>query len=406
MLQLIDQIAESKKIKKKFFLNYPFSVYQTRKEDATKDILAAVSLIKKNQPEIFLKKTKQIHSEFKVNLTVVYSSLFQVYIREHFASEFLIIEVPYLVPGVDQFQGLYWPQQNILDDLIIFMRDGLVDNAETPTNVSVPILPVDVCCKLLLSNIENTSATINNFYCCSLRWQMFFYIISDHFTIHSASHAYAGPEVKAIEGEKKTKVTFDYQINLVANRIPQLISRKTKNYSLQSFLKELRVTMKMSGLVENSMAMLSEESWKIAVDNYIYGVRRYLLNDKTNRIEVYSKYGILRDNYMFRKQSFFHWGLIKGKVQNVNDFDSSYFAERVVNCRRLQDAIQEDISHFINSNPNVTEEDIQNRKIQIDADIKLNLDLLSTHFKRFGMLTLAMGSHYMFRRMFDGVIFK
>jgi hypothetical protein len=209
LLQLIDLIAENKKIKKKFFLNYPFSVYQTRKEDATKDILSAVSLIKKNQPEIFIKKAKQIHGEFKVNLTIFYSSLFQVYLREHYASEFLIIEVPYLVPSVELFRGLYWPQQNVLDDLIIFMRDGIVDKVETPANVTVPIIPVDTCCKLLLGNIENSSAIINNFYCCILKWQGFFYMISDHFTIHSASHAYAGPEVKAIETEKKTSVALD-----------------------------------------------------------------------------------------------------------------------------------------------------------------------------------------------------
>jgi hypothetical protein len=193
------------------------------------------------------------------------------------------------------------------------------------------------------------------------------------------------------------------QIGLVASRIPHLISRKTKNYSLKAFLKELTLTIKMSRLVDNSMVMLSEETWKLAVDSYIYGVRRYLLNDKTNKIEVYSKYGILRDNYKFRKQSYLHWGLIKGKVQNVNDFNSSYFAERVINCRRLQDAIQEDISLFMNKNPNCTEEDIKNRKKQIEIDILSNLGLLSTHFQKFGLLTLAMGSHYMFRRMFDGV---
>lgn len=207
LLQLVDQIVQSKNIKKKLFLNYPFNIYQTRKEDATPDILTAISHIKSREPAEFKKKVQSIHKEFKVNLTVMYNSLFQVYLRESYASEFFFIEVPYLIPGVEIFPGLYLPQMNILDDLIIFMRDGMVNDVKTPINSNIPIIPIDLCCSLLLKNLSNNSALLNNFYSCLLKWKDFFYIVSDHFTIHSPSYAYAGPEVKAEEKDYRTKVS-------------------------------------------------------------------------------------------------------------------------------------------------------------------------------------------------------
>lgn len=182
--------------------------------------------------------------------------------------------------------------------------------------------------------------------------------------------------------------------------------KKAKNFSLNAFLKELKLTIKFSLKVERLNHFLSEEKWKHAVDVYIYGVRRYLIIDKTNTLEVYSKYGLLSNKYQFRKHSFLHWGFLKGKVSNVSEFDSSNFIHRVLNCRRLHDAIQEDIAQFITVNPNVTEEDIKTRKKFIEQDIASNLDLLSTHFEKFSMMGLALASHYMFRRMFEGVAFQ
>lgn len=132
-------------------------------------------------------------------------------------------------------------------------------------------------------------------------------------------------------------------------------------------------------------------------------MRRYYLNDKTNKVEVYSKYGILRNRYQFRKQSFLHWGLLKGKISNVSDFDSTMFGHRVMNCRRLHDAIQEDMAHFIATNPSATQEELSTRRKLIQKDIEFNLKLLSTHFTKVGLMSLALGCHYMFRRMFDGV---
>ena len=209
LLQVIDAVAESKRIKKKIFLNYPFSVYQTRRGTSTKEIFSAVSLIKKSQPDFFLKKANQVKKDFKICLEVFYSSLFQVYLREQFATEFFVIEVPYLVSGAESFESVYLPQMNVLDDLIIFMRDGMINSSVTPTNSLVPIIPVDKAVSLLLRNIVNSSAMINNFYGCPIKWSDFFYMVSDHFTIHSAMNAYAGPEVKAIEQDKKTSVAID-----------------------------------------------------------------------------------------------------------------------------------------------------------------------------------------------------
>lgn len=181
--------------------------------------------------------------------------------------------------------------------------------------------------------------------------------------------------------------------------------RKFKQYSVNHFIKELRATIKLSSFVENGSTGLSEQMWKSIVDNYIYGVRRYLVNDKTNKLEVYNKYGVLRSQYQFRKQSFLHWGFVKGKIQNVNEFNSSSFRERIYNCRKVQDAIQEDLASLIQKDANLSEEDIKNRKRMIETDIKQNLDLLETHFSKVGLLSLAMSCHYMFRHMFEGIIF-
>lgn len=179
--------------------------------------------------------------------------------------------------------------------------------------------------------------------------------------------------------------------------------RKSKNYSLHSFLKELQLVIRFSTLVDRTPSPLDEGQWKQAIDDFIYGVRRYYLNDKTNKFTVYNKYGILRNRYQFRKQSFLHWGFLKGKVGNVSEFDSSIFAHRVQNCRRLHDSIQEDMAHFISTNPYATTEELTLRRKMIDKDVVYNLGLLSTHFKKVGLMGLSLGCHYMFRRMFDGV---
>jgi len=207
LLQLIDQLVESKHIKKKLFLNYPFSVFQTRREGATKEILNSVILLKKSQHELFRRKIEQIHKEFKTAVPIIYSSLFQVYLREQYPSEFFIVEVPYLIPGLKEFQGLYLPQGTILDDLIVFMRDGILNDVVIPDS-PLPILPINIACQLINTNMLSTSAMINNFYTSGLKWQDFFYIVSDHFTIHPPANAYAGPEIKALEHTKKIKVAL------------------------------------------------------------------------------------------------------------------------------------------------------------------------------------------------------
>ena len=208
LLQMIDIIVQDRSIKKKLFLNYPFSIYQTRRAGAAKEILNAVTLIKQSQPDFFNKKAKQVCKDFKINSSVFYSSLFQVYLREQMAGEFFVVEVPYLIPGIKDFKGLYLPQYNILDDVIIFMRDGMLDKVVTPHSSLVPMVPIDLVCQFLLNNMISSSAMINNFYGCPLRWQGFFYIISDHFTVHSAPNAYSGPEIRAEETKerKKTRV--------------------------------------------------------------------------------------------------------------------------------------------------------------------------------------------------------
>ena len=170
-------------------------------------------------------------------------------------------------------------------------------------------------------------------------------------------------------------------------------------------MKELRVTIRLSSYVDNTTTLLTEEQWRYAVDGYIFGVRHHLLGDKTNVLSVYLKYGILRNRYEIRKQSFLHFGLIRNKVQNVVEFSSSAFRERLVNCRKVQDAIQEDLSYYIEQNPGVTTDDIKARQAAIELDVQQNLGLLTSHFKKIGMMSLAMSCHYMFRKMFESIIF-
>ena len=211
IIQMIEIVSQCKSIRKKLFLNYPFSVYQTRRSGAAKEIMNSVTLIKQSQPDFFEKKAKQICKDFKINSTVFYSSLVQVYLREQMAGEFFIVEVPYLIPGVKDFRGLYLPQFNVLDDIIIFMRDGMMDRIDAPYTALVPMVPVDIVCQFLLNNMLSSTAMINNFYGCPLRWTVFFYIVSDHFTVHSASNAYSGPEIRAQEVEGNTaKVGLGY----------------------------------------------------------------------------------------------------------------------------------------------------------------------------------------------------
>ena len=398
LLQLTEELITSKHIRKKLFLNYPFSLYQTRKEESAKELLSAVRLLQQSQPEFFRQKIEQIHRDHKVAMPILFQSIFQVYLREQHPGEFFVVEIPYLIPGLKEFQGLYLPQGGLFDDLLVFMRDGLLDTVIIP-DCSVPLIPVDLACGLLMSNVLSGSAMLNSFYAGGLKWHDFFYIVSDHFTIHPPSSAYAGPEIHAKEEPKKVS------IKMTAARIPSFLARKNKNYTLAPFLKELRTTMKLSAMVEQPATALRETEWKTAIDYYIFGLRKYLLADKTGRLDVYCKYGMMKDRYQFRKQSFLHWGLVRGKVQNVNEFDSRSFRERIVNCRKVNDAIAEDLSMAITQNAGLTETDLLARKKLIEADIQYNLDLLGTHFQKLGMASMAMASHYMFRHMFEGIIF-
>ena len=192
---------------------------------------------------------------------------------------------------------------------------------------------------------------------------------------------------------------------MIADRVPTFLTRRVKNYSLASFMKELRVTIKLSCTVESSTTLLTEEQWKYVVDCYIYGVRHHMLGDKTNTLAVYTKYGVLRNRYQIRKQSFLHFGLLKSKAQNIFEFSTNIFRDRIINCRKVQEAIQEDMSLYIEQNHGLTSDDIRQRKAAIELDLQQNLDLLSSHFKRIGVLTLMMACHYMFRKMFESINF-
>jgi hypothetical protein len=93
-----------------------------------------------------------------------------------------------------------------MDDLIIFSSDGMFSNLTTPLNTTIPIIPVNIACDLLVKNITSSQAMINNFFGCLLKWQSLFYMMADHFLIHSVKQAYAGPEVNVVEKLDQTKV--------------------------------------------------------------------------------------------------------------------------------------------------------------------------------------------------------
>jgi hypothetical protein len=94
----------------------------------------------------------------------------------------------------------------VIDDLIVFMRDGLFQKVDVPIEGKVPIIPIDLACEILIKNVINSNTMTDNLFVCKLSWQKFIFMISDHFSIHSVKKAFSGPEVIANETDKRSKV--------------------------------------------------------------------------------------------------------------------------------------------------------------------------------------------------------
>jgi fatty acyl-CoA reductase len=164
--------------------------------------------------------------------------------------------------------------------------------------------------------------------------------------------------------------------------------------------------MKFSNSVESGTKLPETEiDWKNAIDKYIYGIRKFYLKEKLNEMHVYLKYGVLRPSPGFRKHNFFHWSFIKQKVRNVNEIDTELYKGRLLNNQRLRKAIDNDLSEFLKSNPNADERELEDRKRKIDVDLNMSFDALRTHFEKLGLFTLVLPTHFMMRKMFDGVYF-
>jgi hypothetical protein len=190
---------------------------------------------------------------------------------------------------------------------------------------------------------------------------------------------------------------------MIADRVPAFLFRKVKNYRMANFVKELYLLIKLSKFITNSSNFLTETQWKVSLDDYIYCVRRYMILDINDTGNNYSKYAFIPGNYEHRKDSFLHYGLIKSKAHNIIKFSAEDFHQRILNCRKLNEAIKDDVTGFIKKNPGISEKDVKTRKILIDKDVKHNLSLLSSKLSYTGFMGLFWPVHYMFRHMFDGV---
>lgn len=169
-------------------------------------------------------------------------------------------------------------------------------------------------------------------------------------------------------------------------------------------MKEFTLMMKFSNSVHSGSKIIDNNiDWKTTVDNYIYGVRRFYLNERLNEMPVYLKYGILRPSPGFRKHNFFHWSFLKQKVRNVNEIDTRPYKGRLFNNNRLRKEIDNDLSNFLKNNPNADERELEERKRKIEIDLNMNFDILRTHFEKLGLFTLVLPTHYCMRKMFEGV---
>lgn len=110
----------------------------------------------------------KICKEFGLTKVVLFSSIMQVYLRENHADMFFFAELPFLIPGYKEFKNIYLPQKNVIDDLIVFMRDGLFNKVDVPHDGKIPIIPVDYASEILLKNVINSNAMTDNLFICNL----------------------------------------------------------------------------------------------------------------------------------------------------------------------------------------------------------------------------------------------
>lgn len=148
----------------------------------------------------------KICKEYGCAKFVAYSSIVQVFLREAIDCPFFFVEIPFLSPGIKYFEGMYLPYGSILDDMVIFMRDGVFTEFYTQQNAKVPVIPVDFACELLIKGVIEPQAMRDTLYIGDLDWERFFYLLSDHFNIHSYKNAFSGSEIKIKTNKPQFKV--------------------------------------------------------------------------------------------------------------------------------------------------------------------------------------------------------
>lgn len=93
-------------ISKKIFLNYPFNVFQTRKEIVSNELFSISLAIREGRMNDFLSVIKTLPNRLGVHIGIVYSSLAQIYLRERHAEIFFMVETPFLVAGLYVLIGI------------------------------------------------------------------------------------------------------------------------------------------------------------------------------------------------------------------------------------------------------------------------------------------------------------
>lgn len=263
-------------------------------------------------------------------------------------------------------------------------------------------MPVDVVCDLLFTKILSEDAMTNHLYGCTLNWQKFLFMASDHFKIHHFYKTFSGHEINVDESPSKVS------INMISERLPTFLlsGNKSTRLSLASHIKEFRMLMLFSFTAErSSLHTIPEMDWKLIIDHMIYGIRKFHAKESLIDLENYLRYGIMSSNVSLRKHNFFHLQYLRDKIRNVNEVKTSYIKGRLLNCDRLREEIEIDVKRLVDSVPGITPKEIQEYRQLIEQDLEENFKLLSTHFEKIGMLALTFPVHYIFRKMYDGVYF-
>lgn len=142
------------------------------------------------------------------------------------------------------------------------------------------------------------------------------------------------------------------------------------NYSV--FVKEMRMLMKFSSMIDDIDPLGEKTDWKEAVDHLVYGIRKFYAKEQLKPVEVYLKYGIMSSDVEMRKYNLFHLEYLKSKIRNINEVDTEHIKGKLIHCEKVRREIEIDIMKYIQNNPNTTEREVEARRRRIEDNLESN----------------------------------